>query len=137
MRSNRTWRSLPVFGLVLLSVCVCCVSCKRTSLTINADKSYDDRSINLHVGDGVKLSLAENPTTGYRWEFVTNPEPYCVVVSDAYVADAGGAIGSGGAHEWTFRAVSQGTGTVSLAYRRPWEKDTPPAQTFKLTMVVK
>jgi predicted secreted protein len=36
-----------------------------------------------------------------------------------------------------FRAVSQGTGTVSLAYRRPWEKDVAPAQTFKLTLVVK
>lgn len=126
---------LALFCLVLMSVCS--AGCRRTSLTINADKTYDGRSIELRVGDGVKLSLAENPTTGYRWEFVTKPEPNCVVVSDAYVADAGGAIGSGGAHEWAFRAVSAGTGTVSLAYRRPWEKDTAPAQTFKLTLVVK
>jgi inhibitor of cysteine peptidase len=135
MHSSNTLRALHLFVLVSLSV-YCC-GCKRTSLTINADKSYDGRSIELRVGDGVKLSLAENPTTGYRWEFVAKPEPFCVVVSNAYVADAGGAIGSGGAHEWGFRAVSAGTGTVSLAYRRPWEKDVAPAQTFKLTLVVK
>lgn len=135
MRSSRTPRVLSLFVLVLLSVC--CSACKRTALTINADKSYDGRSIELRVGDGVQLSLTENPTTGYRWEFVTKPEPYCVVVSDAYVADSNGAIGTGGAHKWVFRAVSPGSRTLSLAYRRPWEKDTPPAETFKLTLVVK
>jgi inhibitor of cysteine peptidase len=134
MRSSRALRTLHFFFLVSLSV-YCC-ACKRTSLTINADKGYDGRAIDLRVGDGVKLSLAENPTTGYRWEFVAKPEPYCVVASDAYVANAG-AIGSGGSHNWAFRAVRQGTGTVSIAYRRPWEKDVPPAQTFTLTLVVK
>lgn len=126
---------MSLFIVVLLSVCY--GGCKRTSLNINADKSYDGRSIELRVGDGVQLSLAENPTTGYRWEFVTKPEPYCVVVSDAYVANANGTMGGGGTHGWAFRAVSVGTGTVSLAYRRPWEKDVAPTQTFKLTLVVK
>ena len=69
---------------------------------------------------------------------MAKPEPSCVVVSDAYVADAAnGAVGSGGAHEWVFRAVAAGTGAVGLAYRRPWEKDVAPAQTFSLTVAVK
>jgi inhibitor of cysteine peptidase len=133
MRSSRTLRVFHLFVLVLLSVCCC--GCKRTSLTINADKSYDGRTLGLRIGDGVKLSLAENPTTGYRWELVAKPEPNCVVVNDTYVANAD-AIGSGGTRSWEIRAVSQGTGTVSLAYRRPWEKDAAPAQTFKLMLVV-
>lgn len=134
MRSSRT---LPVFHLFVLALLtVCCCGCKRTSLTINADKSYDGRTIELRVGDGVKLSLAENPTTGYRWEFVAKPEPYCVAVNDAYVANTD-AVGSGGTRTWEFRAVSQGNGTVGLDYRRPWEKDVAPAQTFKLTLAVK
>jgi inhibitor of cysteine peptidase len=45
--------------------------------------------------------------------------------------------GSGGVHNWNFRAVDKGTATVGLAYRRPWEKDAAPAQTFTLTLVVK
>jgi inhibitor of cysteine peptidase len=121
--------------LVLLSVW--CAACTRSSLTISADKSYDGRTINLHVGDGVKLSLAENPTTGYKWELLSRPEPTCAVITDAYAANANGLAGSGGMHNWDFRAVDKGTCTVSLGYRRPWEKDTAPAQTFALTMVVK
>jgi inhibitor of cysteine peptidase len=123
-------------GLLLLSLCF--AGCSRSSLTINADKSDDGRTIHLRVGDGVKVSLAENPTTGYKWEFLAKPEPICVVVSDAYVADtSGGRVGSGGVHNWDFRAVAKGTATVSLGYRRPWEKDVAPAQTFTLTIVVK
>jgi inhibitor of cysteine peptidase len=134
MPSSRSLQVLHLFVFVLLSVCCC--ACKRTSLTINADKNYDGRTLELRVGDGVKLSLAENPTTGYRWELVAKPEPNCVVVNDSYVAKTD-AIGSGGTRSWEFRAVSPGTGTVSLAYRRPWEKDVAPAQTFKMTLVVK
>lgn len=117
---------------------VCCGGCSRSALTINADKSYDGRTINLRVGDGVKVTLAENPTTGYRWEFLAKPEPICVIVSDAYEANTNSAtVGSGGVRNWNFRAVEKGTGTVSLGYRRPWEKDVAPAQTFTLTLVVK
>jgi inhibitor of cysteine peptidase len=134
MPSSRSLQVLHLFVFVLLSVCCC--GCKRTSLTINADKNSDGRTLELRVGDGVKLSLAENPTTGYRWELVAKPEPNCVVVNDSYAANTD-AIGSGGTRTWEFRAVSQGTGTVSLAYRRPWEKDAAPAQTFKMTLVVK
>lgn len=134
MRSSRKLRFNLVF-LLLLSVRFS--GCTRSSLTINADKSYDGRTLTLRVGDGVRLSLAENPTTGYRWELLTKPEPYCVVVTDAYAANTGYGIGSGGTHNWDFRAVDKGTGNVSLAYRRPWEKDAAPAQTFKMTIEVK
>jgi len=121
-------------AFALLSVC--CAGCSRSSLLINADKSYDGRTINSRVGDGVKLSLEENPTTGYRWEFLSRPEPNCVIVTDEYVANANGLAGSGGVHNWDFRAVDKGTCAVSLIYQRPWEKDSAPPQKFALTMVV-
>ena len=125
-----------MLSVILLSVC--CVGCSRSSMTVNADKSYSGRSLDLRVGDGVKVTLAENPTTGYKWELLARPEPICVIVSDAYVANtAVGTVGAGGVHNWDFRAVDKGTTTVSLAYRRPWEKDVAPVQTFTLTLVVK
>ncbi|HEY4907127.1 MAG TPA: protease inhibitor I42 family protein [Candidatus Acidoferrum sp.] len=135
MRSSRRW-GFDLLVLILLSACG--AGCSHTALTIKADQNYNGRTINLRVGDGVKVTLAENPTTGYKWEFLAQPEPVCVTVGDAYVANpAMGTIGGGGAHEWNFRAVGKGTGTLSLGYRRPWEKDAAPAKTFTLTMVVK
>jgi inhibitor of cysteine peptidase len=112
--------------------------CSHGATTINADKSYSGRTIDLSIGDGVKVSLAENPSTGYKWEFVSRPEPICVIATNAYVANTAiGTVGAGGMHDWDFRAVDKGTTTVSLAYRRPWEKDVQPVQMFTLTLVVK
>ena len=135
MLSNKALTLFHLAVFVLLSAT--CGGCSRSSLLINADKSYDGRTVNLRVGDGVKLSLDENPTTGYRWEFLTRPEPACVIVTDAFVANANGLAGGGGVHNWDFRAVDKGTSTVSLVYRRPWEKDAAPAQKFTLTLMVK
>jgi inhibitor of cysteine peptidase len=112
--------------------------CSHGATTINADKSYSGRTIDLSIGDGVKVSLAENPSTGYKWEFVSRPEPICVIATNAYVANTAiGTVGAGGMHDWDFRAVDKGTTTVSLAYRRPWEKDVQPVQMLTLTLVVK
>ena len=135
MLSSKRWR---LHLLVVIFLGACFTGCSRSSLTITADKSYDGRTINLHVGDGVKVSLAENPTTGYKWEFLAKPEPICVVVTDAYVPNTAiGTVGAGGVHNWEFRAVDKGSTKVSLVYRRPWEKDAAPAQTFTLTLDVK
>jgi inhibitor of cysteine peptidase len=136
MRSSKSMRLVRFAAVMLLSTWA--GACSRSAMTISADKTYDGRTINLRVGDGVKLALDENPTTGYRWEFVRKPEPICVIVADAYVANTdGGKVGAGGVHTWDFRAVDKGTATVGLAYRRPWEKDAAPAQTFTLTLEVK
>jgi inhibitor of cysteine peptidase len=127
---------LCALSLILLGVCS--GGCSRTAMTINADQSFSGRTINLRIGEGVKVTLAENPTTGYKWEFLSRPEPICVIVTDEYVANTAiGTVGAGGVHNWDFRAVDKGTTTVSLAYRRPWEKDVAPAQMFNLTLVVK
>jgi inhibitor of cysteine peptidase len=131
MRSNRKLR-VELIALLLLNVW--CAGCPHKAVTVIAGQEYDGRTIKLLVRDSVKLSLAENPTTGYKWEFLAKPEPECVIVSDAYVANP---IGGGGAHDWEFRAEKKGTGTVKLGYRRPWEKDAAPAKTFTLTLVVK
>jgi inhibitor of cysteine peptidase len=124
--------------IVLLLLSVCCAACPHKPVTITADMNYDGRTLTMQSGDSVELSLAENPTTGYKWEFLAKPDPICVIVNDAYVANpALNSVGGGGAHDWEVRAATRGTGKVSLGYRRPWEKDSAPAKTFTLTLVVK
>jgi biopolymer transport protein ExbD len=46
-------------------------------------------------------------------------------------------LGAGGMFHATFQAVEAGKATVSLAYRRPWEKSKDPARTFSVTIDVK
>lgn len=46
------------------------------------------------------------------------------------------AVGVGGAQELTLKALGKGKTEVVLVYRRPWEKGSPPAKLFRLTVVV-
>lgn len=132
MHSSRKWR-VELIVLVLLSVW--CAGCPHKAVTVAIGQQYDGKTIRLSVGDSVKLALAENPTTGYKWEILAKPEPEFAIVGDAYVANpANNPIGGGGTHDWEFRAEKKGTGTLRLGYRRPWEKG--PAKMFTLTMVV-
>ena len=44
------------------------------------DQSYSGQTLDLPFGQVMELRLAENPTTGYRWTFLSNGEPSCVVL---------------------------------------------------------
>ena len=86
-------------------------------------EGHNGGAISVKPGDYIIVRLPENPTTGFRWDFASKPEPVCTIAKDAF--DAGtGSLGKGGTHHWEFQAVQAGTGTVKLEYRRPWEKGT-------------
>ena len=94
------------------------------------DDSYAGKTVNLPVGQVMELRLAENPTTGFRWSFVSKGEPVCVVVGDAYQAQ-GGPPGRGGEHEWRIEGAQVGECDIALDYRRSFEQ-APPARSFTL-----
>lgn len=52
-------------------------------------------------------------------------------------ADGKPIVGAAGKEIWTFKALKKGKSTISMEYRRFWEKGAPPAKTFSLTVVVK
>lgn len=93
------------------------------------DQSYAGRTIDLPVGQVMELRLAENPTTGFRWVFIGDRGPACVVSADQYLPSRSGAPGAGGEHRWAISGVRPGACELSLAYRRSFETD-PPAQSF-------
>ena len=70
--------------------------------------------------DEVVLRLAENPTTGYRWEVSMSGAGELALVGDTFVAGAG-IPGAGG--QRVFRYVCRASGSVQLEAikRRPWE----------------
>ena len=103
---------------------------------IQVDRSDNGREVTIAVGEIVEISLAENPTTGFRWDLEVKPDPACTLVRSAF-EPATGPPGKGGTRRWRFRAVRSGTGEVVLEYRRPWERDAPPRRTFKLSLRVR
>ena len=89
----------------------------------------------LHQGDALVVRLPGNATTGYRWA-VTRTPPSLHLVRATYVAPRTDVVGSGGTYVFRF-TTARGAGTLSLGYRRPWEKQTAPLRTFHVTVRVR
>jgi inhibitor of cysteine peptidase len=102
---------------------------------INVDEHSSGGKISLPVGDTLEISLAENPTTGFRWHLQSEAQPACKLVKSSF-EPATGATGRGGIHRWQFQAVRAGIGKIRIEYRRPWEQDSPPGRTFILSVHV-
>lgn len=95
-------------------------------------------TVSLHPGDTLAVSLAGNITTGFSWSVVSVKPAVLKSVSRQYVEKkAGPCCGQGGVFILRFRAVAAGRTPLRLGYARPFEKSTPPAQTFAITAVVK
>ena len=96
----------------------------------------NNKSIEVAVGQRIEIRLQGNVTTGYEW--LLQPFPGSLELSDFSYAPAGKQMpGSGGVQSVGFIAKSPGSGDVKLEYRRPWEKDTPPARTFAIKITVR
>ena len=94
------------------------------------------KTIELGVGDTLAVELEGNPTTGYLWEVASEDTTVLTLVKDEYESDSDLA-GSGGMFKFTFEAAAPGETTLLLVYRRPWEEDVDPIETFEVTVVVK
>ena len=67
------------------------------------DENHDGVQVDLAVGETLELSLLENPTTGYHWQFDPTPPPVLEVISDTF-EPPDGALGGRRPERWTFRA---------------------------------
>ena len=97
----------------------------------------------LVPGQELNLTLASNVTTGYQWE-LAQPAAAVLEVLDPGTYHASSAqegqgtlVGRGGVTSFRFRAIRSGTDTLRLVYRRPWEKEQPPARTFLVYLQVR
>ena len=95
------------------------------------------RSIGLRVGDKLEVTLPGNPTTGFQWEVGSLDTSVLKPIGEPEYKPSSNALGSGGQFTFHFEAVTPGQTTLQLIYHRPFEKDTPPAQTFEVTVTVK
>lgn len=93
---------------------------------IELDKSAAGRSVTMHIGDQVRVCLAENPTTGYRWQLAHGSAAILTLMHDQATApgspDAPPRPGASGQHVWLFRAHSAGEANLCFESTRSWEK---------------
>ncbi|MBP2172079.1 protease inhibitor I42 family protein [Methanococcus voltae] len=95
------------------------VQCNDYGCAIIPDSEYIEKIVKL--GDVVEVSLNENPTTGYEWQYIKDNK--LELLSEEYIPNKNimGIVGQGGSHVWKFKAVREGTSSLKFMNGRTFE----------------
>lgn len=108
---------------------------------VTLDAEDNGRQVEVAPGQVLAVSLASNPTTGYRWEVAEVDQAVLEPQGEAEFRqeDTGDQqlVGVGGTETLRFLAKDPGQTKLGLAYRRSWEKDVEPLETFSVQVVVR
>jgi inhibitor of cysteine peptidase len=95
------------------------------------------KQVALSVDESCQVVLAGNPTTGFQWEVTRLDTAVVKQVGAATYEPSGTAMGSGGQFTFQLQAVAPGQTLLKLIYHRSFEKGTPPAQIYEVTLTVR
>lgn len=106
---------------------------------VTIGRSDAGRTLRVNAGEEVVVTLPSNRSTGFRWWMAPEATEPLVALSatPAYKRDtAGDRVGAQGEETWRLFAFRPGTQQVLFEYRRSWERDVPPAETFSFMLEV-
>ena len=90
----------------------------------------------MNSADELVVALQGNPGTGYAWEVLPADVAVLEQVGEWEFEPQSNLAGAPGTMTLRFRAVEAGQQVLQLVYRRPWETDVPPLDTFEVTVIV-
>jgi len=119
-------------------------SVNHESIEVSCDEfmnvNHISKEVEINAGDSFKVTLCSNPTTGFEWSESAQigDQTFVKQVNHRFAAPKNKQLaGAAGQEIWTFRALKEGTTTISMEYSQPWEGGTKVEWTFELTVVVK
>src|SRR5262245_3111283 len=93
------------------------------------------RTVDIRLGETVRLTLPENATTGYSWAIDRYDKEFIeAIASEPHYKSEG--VGSGGETAFTFKGKKTGTGEILLKHWRHWEGDASVTTRFRLRLHV-
>jgi inhibitor of cysteine peptidase len=115
---------------------VSCPDPEKVSKTMLLTETDNDRTVDMHPGDTLRINLPENATTGYRWAIDHYDEDFIEALASEprYTAKA---IGSGGEVTFVFRVKQTGLGEIVLKHGRHWEVDSSVTRRFRIRLHVR
>jgi inhibitor of cysteine peptidase len=104
---------------------------------IELTSQNNGQSVKTDLGQFLVLYLAENPTTGYRWQIINSG--LLTVASNEYSAGAKDdpQAGAGGTRRIEFIANQKGTSDLDIQCRREWEAVGQEIGRFHMTVEVR
>ena len=102
---------------------------------MDLDERADGTVVAPGPGESVRITLAENPSTGYRWRLLRDGSPVCRLAAERYEAPDGARPGAPGRRCLELRVVAAGRAEIALESVRSWEPDRP-ARRFSVAVHV-
>jgi len=102
-------------------------------------QSIPHAAVDVSVGGQADISLPYTAGTGYSWSLDregSNGLARVTVSESGRDADQADLPGGPGQSRWTVEGRAAGTAVLVFTYRRPWEADTSPAKTRRVTVQV-
>ena len=96
-------------------------------------KPQDALTLRANKDNVAVVTLKENVTTGFSWNAKFDSQLCKVELRHRGAADKD-LCGAPGKVEVVITLLSDAPAAVTLEYRRPWEKNTPPAKVVRYTV---
>jgi inhibitor of cysteine peptidase len=125
-----------ILGLTLVAALVACGNDDDAGGARQVLDSGDvGTEITVGVGEQFEVRLESNPTTGYAWQVVEQPDAIELVSSEFEAPDTS-LVGAGGVEVFVFEGASTGSGALRLEYVRSFENPPVPAETAEFQVQV-
>ncbi|MHC1782055.1 MAG: protease inhibitor I42 family protein [Anaerolineaceae bacterium] len=127
---------LLLSGLLLLQTA--CTGANPGSASKTIVLKQEGGQFTARPGDILEITLEANPSTGYIWE--VDPLDEKILQLDGEPETRSGAnanlVGAPVTQTFRFKAVAPGQATLTISYRRPWEKGIEPEKTYTAQITI-
>lgn len=105
--------------------------------TILVDQSVNHGRVELTAGQMLVVELESNFSTGYAWEIEALDRNVLRPVGDPLFTSPSAQPGAPGRQFFRFQPLAQAETVLILAYRRPWDEKSAPANTYNMSVISK
>lgn len=123
--NNRGKELAAVVILTVIALTCITVFVTQNGTVIGTDLGLEDngRTIAVGAGETVKITVVENPSTGYTWQYHVD-ESRLQILEDVYTPYnvPSGTVGAGGTRTLLLKVVA--SGEFVMDYVRPWDNQS-------------
>lgn len=106
----------------------------RENGVLLVNRSDHNRSAELRVGEQLRVSLPENPGSGYTWAIDETDSRLLMLESAAYQSTNDSSLTARGQRIFSFRVQQSGEMTLQLKLWRFWDGDDSVTERYQVTL---